>query len=621
MELAAIAQTPWRGRDLGGVASRIGRRGRDVRQPGGRREGDCEGHLSGRVGGHIKRPQVVLGLSRPVGIVAGVGVDIDAKRRVGSAAPEPALELAIGGGHDDREVLEIVRALARRGGVVRHPVIAEIDGLSGVGEDAIGCDRVADGEVARGGADHDSRPTVVGDQVARDGGRPTDRIAGGPPLDHDPGGLVRQGYGTGHVGADVVARHHVIGRAADRDSRVIIARDDVPLAGGIDADAVGPNHVARGASDDHHSAGIEQAGAVSIVVAIRSVGQGDIPADGRADEVARDHIAIGALALDQDANAVVARDQVPLGRIVDPVAIGPDEVVAGPPIDFDAIRLATVGFTLGAGGIGPQEVAIDPIVRGAGTREFNADACAEITDVVDVQAADGHARAGDRQTVEIAGALVVELGAVDLDQRRAGVARLGEAVDQHRAGDRGQNRERIDRLHAGAADIEVNRAGRPYGIVRIKNSLAERAGAAVAGVGHQEGGQQRPVLHDFQAGAEPEKRCAESSGRSASSTTVKAPARGKDAGFRWAEKSDHRSSSGTGFVETQWSVDTGSGRAHEVECMRGLRIPTLPKRMPGLRLDPRRIERRAGSFRIASRSSWSGAYLRASSSRFIARLR
>ena len=40
---------------------------------------------------------------------------------------------------------------------------------------------------------------------------------------------------------------------------------------------------------------------------------------------------------------------------------------------------------------------------------MNADACAEIADVVDDQAADGDARAGDRQTVEIAGALVVEL--------------------------------------------------------------------------------------------------------------------------------------------------------------------------------------------------------------------
>ena len=40
------------------------------------------------------------------------------------------------------------------------------------------------------------------------------------------------------------------------------------------------------------------------------------------------------------------------------------------------------------------------------------------------------------------------LAAAQLDQRRAGVARLGEAVDQDRLGDRRQGGERGDRLHA-----------------------------------------------------------------------------------------------------------------------------------------------------------------------------
>ena len=105
-----------------------------------------------------------------------------------------------------------------------------------------------------------------------------------------------------------------------------------------------------------------------------------------ADEVARDGIAIRALAVDPDATEQVARDQVPLGRVVDAVAIGSDQVAAGPPVDFDAV---VVGLGQRAGRIGPQEVAVDPVARGAGAREVDAGALAE---AVDVQAADGDIR-------------------------------------------------------------------------------------------------------------------------------------------------------------------------------------------------------------------------------------
>ena len=88
-----------------------------------------------------------------------------------------------------------------------------------------------------------------------------------------------------------------------------------------------------------------------------------------------------------------------------PSPLVPMRLSAGPPVDFDAI---VVGLGLRAGRIGAQEVAIDPIARGAGAREVNAGALAE---AVDVQAADGHARAGDRQAVAAAG-----LAAVQLDQ-------------------------------------------------------------------------------------------------------------------------------------------------------------------------------------------------------------
>ena len=116
-----------------------------IGSPAGGVNGTAKTHLARRVGRHLQRAQVVLGLARAAGTVAGAGEEIDAEGRVGHAAPQPALELAAGGGDDDREVLEVVRALARRGAIVGHPVVAEVDGLSRVAEDAVGGDLVADG--------------------------------------------------------------------------------------------------------------------------------------------------------------------------------------------------------------------------------------------------------------------------------------------------------------------------------------------------------------------------------------------------------------------------------------------------------------------------------------------
>src|SRR5262249_34102568 len=115
----------------------------------------------------------VLGVAGPVGVVSGAGEDIDAEVRVGQAAAEPTLKLAVGGGGDNGEVLAIVRALARRGGVVSNPVPPEVNGLARIAEDAIGGDLVAVGEIARVLTDADARPNVVsvvgaivGDQIA-----------------------------------------------------------------------------------------------------------------------------------------------------------------------------------------------------------------------------------------------------------------------------------------------------------------------------------------------------------------------------------------------------------------------------------------------------------------------
>ncbi len=101
------------GRDLGGVALRVDRRGREDRQTGRRREGDREGHRPGRVGRLLERPQVVLGLPGAAGSVPGAGEDVDAIGRVRLADPQPALGLAVGGREKDREVLEVIGALPR----------------------------------------------------------------------------------------------------------------------------------------------------------------------------------------------------------------------------------------------------------------------------------------------------------------------------------------------------------------------------------------------------------------------------------------------------------------------------------------------------------------------------
>ena len=114
-----------------------------------------------------------------------------------------------------------------------------------------------------------------------------------------------------------------------------------------------------------------------------------------------------------------------------PSPLVPIEVVAGTPVDLDS---CVIRLGLRAGRIGPQEIAVDPVAGRAGARDVNAGALAE---AVDVQAADGDVRAGDRQAVAAAG-----LAAAQLDQRCAAIARLREAVDQHWVRDRGQGRER-----------------------------------------------------------------------------------------------------------------------------------------------------------------------------------
>ena len=61
----------------------------------------------------------------------------------------------------------------RHGAIFRHSVVAQVDGLAGVTEDAIDGDLVADRRVDR---DRDARSAVVGDQVARACRSAADRV-------------------------------------------------------------------------------------------------------------------------------------------------------------------------------------------------------------------------------------------------------------------------------------------------------------------------------------------------------------------------------------------------------------------------------------------------------------
>ena len=60
------------GRDFGGIALRIGRRGRDYRQPAGAVKGIVKIDLARPVGRLPERPEIILGLPRPARSPAGL---------------------------------------------------------------------------------------------------------------------------------------------------------------------------------------------------------------------------------------------------------------------------------------------------------------------------------------------------------------------------------------------------------------------------------------------------------------------------------------------------------------------------------------------------------------------
>ena len=213
------------GRQLGGVAERVSGRGRDDRQAGWCCERDCERHLAGGVGRHVQGAQVILSLARTPGAIVSAGKNIDAKSRIRRASPQPALEPAIGGGDNDGEVLEVVRSLLRRRRVVSDPVVAKVDRLPLVTEDAVAGDLVADSGVVDRITNDDPRPTVVGNEIARTGVRPADGVVRSAGIDLDTRGAVAQIQGPGQVSADHVPLHDVAARTVPRelDSQVVVA--------------------------------------------------------------------------------------------------------------------------------------------------------------------------------------------------------------------------------------------------------------------------------------------------------------------------------------------------------------------------------------------------------------
>ena len=128
-------------------------------------------------------------------------------------------------------------------------------------------------------------------------------------------------------------------------------------------------------------------------------------------------------------------------------------------------------------------------------------------ETVDVQAADGDARAGDRQAVGLPEP-AVDLAAVQLDQRRAGVTWLRQAVDQHRAGDRGQSRERtiVCTPEPGISKSIVLVA--PAAALESRIAWRSEPGPLSSVLLTRKRGQEGSVLHDVEAGpvAEPSSR-------------------------------------------------------------------------------------------------------------------
>src|SRR5262249_25691705 len=125
-------------------------------------------------------------------------------------------------------------------------------------------------------------------------------------------------------------------------------------------------------------------------------------------------------------------------------------------------------------------------------------------ETVDDQAAHGRAALLDDQPVDPGrrrgpAQFDLEDGVIPGCQGVGAGARLAVAVDGHRVDDHGQFTGRVDGVDAGAGDVEVDevQAAGVGVVVGVGDGLAQRAGAAVAGVGYGEDGQQAAFFQHF----------------------------------------------------------------------------------------------------------------------------
>ena len=157
----------------------------------------------------------------------------------------------------------------------------------------------------------------------------------------------------GHVGPDEVSRDDVaVGPGAiDVDAIVVAPRDDVPLAHIVDAVSVGTDPVAGGAGRDRHAAAEDAAVDVAQGTADRlgAVVQSDGSREVSPEEVARDGIAIRALARDPDAGEQIAAEiRFRSAASLTPSPLRPDEVLAGSAVDFDPSLLGSACVPVGS---------------------------------------------------------------------------------------------------------------------------------------------------------------------------------------------------------------------------------------------------------------------------------
>ncbi len=487
--------------------SGIGCRGSDHRQTGRRCERHVENRVALTVGGHLQRSQVVLGLPRSLGRIAGAGKEVDAIGRLGRVTAQPALEPAVSSGDDDGEILKVVRSLARCIGVVGDAITAQVDGFAAAivpgGKIAV---KPRQRAVVVVGCQVKRRLTlcvvegIVGLEPRRRAGRcradvlaylaGRQRVApnadivdlsneaipapgcGRPVLGKPVPDLieaVREVLRRSRHGSEeptVEVQRHGPGRAIDDEGHVVplsivdgairydlldraesrVIRPAVELAVGTDIERRNPSvgwidtrAPPLIAEDDTPARGLEPGleGLARLGAVDQAVGQADVvraveldspdrAGRGRVvvaeDAVGGDLVADRAGALDINAGRRIVGDQVAGG------GGGPsDGVTAGAGQDLNP---ETVGLRLRSARIRTDVVGFDRVAGRARSRDQDPRALRE---VVDVEAADRDAGAGDGQAACDAG-----LAPAQLDQRCAAKAWLGKPVDQDRPGDRGQ---------------------------------------------------------------------------------------------------------------------------------------------------------------------------------------